>query len=70
MLGIAGAGGAGAQNATGDVQKKLDVFSNEVFINCLKFSVWAIPARRTRGAPTRLALSRGHFPACVVRVAC
>jgi len=37
MLGIAGAG-AGAQNATGDVQKKLDVFSNEVFINCLRFS--------------------------------
>jgi fructose-1,6-bisphosphatase I len=27
-----------AENASGDTQKKLDVFSNELFINCLKFS--------------------------------
>jgi len=29
---------AGASNTSGDVQKKLDVFANEVFINCLTFS--------------------------------
>lgn len=26
-------------NATGDIQKKLDVLANDVFINCLTFSV-------------------------------
>jgi len=31
-------GVAGNINSTGDVQKKLDVLSNEVFINCLSFS--------------------------------
>ncbi len=29
---------AGEENASGDVQKKLDVFSNDVFINCVSFS--------------------------------
>ena len=34
--GIAGLyGAAGSENATGDSQKKLDVLSNEMFINCL-----------------------------------
>jgi fructose-1,6-bisphosphatase I len=34
--GIAGLyGAAGTENATGDSQKKLDVLSNEMFINCL-----------------------------------
>jgi len=27
-----------SMNASGDVQKKLDVFSNDCFVNCLKFS--------------------------------
>jgi len=27
-----------AQNSSGDIQKKLDVFANEVFVNCLKYS--------------------------------
>ena len=28
----------GEENASGDAQKKLDVFSNDVFINTLSFS--------------------------------
>jgi len=34
LYGVAGT----AQNSSGDQQKKLDVFSNDCFINCLKFS--------------------------------
>jgi len=34
MYGLAG----GETNTSGDVQKKLDVFANEIFLNCLKFS--------------------------------
>jgi len=31
-------GVAGTENASGDTVKKLDVFSNDVFINCMKFT--------------------------------
>jgi len=34
LYGVAG----GQENATGDVQKKLDILSNDVFVNCLSFS--------------------------------
>jgi fructose-1,6-bisphosphatase I len=34
LYGVAG----GQENATGDVQKKLDVLANDVFVNCLTFS--------------------------------
>jgi len=34
LYGVAG----GQENASGDVQKKLDVFSNDCFVNCLTFS--------------------------------
>jgi len=36
MYGLAG--DVGSVNPTGDVQKKLDVFANDLFVNCLKFS--------------------------------
>jgi len=34
LHGVAGTG----ENSTGDVQKKLDVYSNDIFVNCLTFS--------------------------------
>jgi len=34
LYGVAG----GQENATGDVQKKLDILANDVFVNCLAFS--------------------------------
>ncbi len=36
-------GVAGSENKSGDQQKKLDVFSNDVFINAIKFSQQVAP---------------------------
>ena len=40
-------GAAGAQNISGEDQKKLDVVSNEVFSNCLRASGRTVRAAKT-----------------------
>lgn len=57
FLGIASLHGiSGSVNSSGEEQKKLDVFANDVFINCLTFSV------RTEVANFYLCLCVGLFP--------
>jgi len=43
---------AGSDNSSGDQQKKLDVFANDVMINCVKFSnqVFAIASGKIANA--------------------